>query len=184
MLSGEPFLQDPSYVKLYLNIREGTFVRNNYSPENSPRNHFKRKSISKRRKIHLNQISIVLLRVPNVNPGAYWPFFLGPQPENRGPLERRCLFNGNPPFCGGLCWFDLLGQWLNFKLFGITYLIGKISRLNFFFQGPGRLSEFRECIVLPRYCYDLVKSGLPTSLFPRKAAMNRARIPQVSEVVV
>ncbi len=29
-----------------------------------------------------------------------------------------------------------LGQWLNFKLFGITYLVGKISRSNFFFQGP------------------------------------------------
>ncbi len=34
-----------------------------------------------------------------------------------------------------------LSQWLNFKLFGITYLVGKISRSNFFFQGPGRLSE-------------------------------------------
>ena len=31
---------------------------------------------------------------------------------------------------------DLLGQWLNLKLFGITYLVGKISRSNFFFQGP------------------------------------------------
>ena len=30
----------------------------------------------------------------------------------------------------------LLGQWLNFKLFGITYLVLKISRSNFFFQGP------------------------------------------------
>ena len=28
----------------------------------------------------------------------------------------------------------LLGQWLNFKLFGITYLVGKISRSNFFFS--------------------------------------------------
>ena len=27
------------------------------------------------------------------------------------------------------------------KIFGITYLVGKISRSNFFFQGPGRLSE-------------------------------------------
>ena len=36
----------------------------------------------------------------------------------------------------------LLGQWLNFKLFGITYLVGKISRSNCFFQGPGRLSEY------------------------------------------
>ena len=32
--------------------------------------------------------------------------------------------------------FDLLGQWLNFKLFGITYVVGKISRSNLFFQGP------------------------------------------------
>ena len=30
----------------------------------------------------------------------------------------------------------ILGQWLNFKLFGITYLVGKISRSNCFFQGP------------------------------------------------
>ena len=37
---------------------------------------------------------------------------------------------------------DSLSQWLNFKLFGITYLVGKISRSNgFLFQGPGRLSE-------------------------------------------
>ena len=32
------------------------------------------------------------------------------------------------------CHVDLLGQWLNFKLFGITYLVGKISRSNFFFR--------------------------------------------------
>ena len=37
---------------------------------------------------------------------------------------------------------NLLGQWLNFKLLGDDeYLVGKISRSNFFFQGPGRLSE-------------------------------------------
>ena len=29
----------------------------------------------------------------------------------------------------------LLGQWLNFKLFGITYLVGKI-KFTLFFQGP------------------------------------------------
>ena len=29
----------------------------------------------------------------------------------------------------------LLGQWLNFKLFGITYLVGTI-KFKFFFQGP------------------------------------------------
>ncbi len=31
--------------------------------------------------------------------------------------------------------FFLLGQWLNFKLFGITYLVGKI-KFKLFFQGP------------------------------------------------
>ena len=29
----------------------------------------------------------------------------------------------------------LLGQWLNFKLFGITYLVGKV-KFKLFFQGP------------------------------------------------
>ena len=38
----------------------------------------------------------------------------------------------------------LLGQWLNFKLLWIPYLVGKISRSSFFFQGPGRLSKFLE----------------------------------------
>ncbi len=38
-------------------------------------------------------------------------------------------------FCWG--WMvNLLGQWLNFKLFGITYLVGKIKFKLFFFQGP------------------------------------------------
>ena len=38
----------------------------------------------------------------------------------------------------------LLSQWLTFKLFGITYIyiVGKISRLNFFFQGPKWPSKF------------------------------------------
>ena len=43
---------------------------------------------------------------------------------------------------GGIseCWrffflYTLLGQWLNFKLFGITYLVGKI-KFKLFFQGP------------------------------------------------
>ena len=31
-------------------------------------------------------------------------------------------------------YFDLLGQWLNFKLFGITYLVGKI-KFKLFFGG-------------------------------------------------
>ena len=39
----------------------------------------------------------------------------------------------------------LLGQWLNFKLFGSTYLVGKIiSRSNVvFFRVKGRPSETR-----------------------------------------
>ena len=39
-------------------------------------------------------------------------------------------------------WVSLLGQWLNFKLFGITYLVGKISRSNFFPDRVGRV-KFR-----------------------------------------
>ena len=31
--------------------------------------------------------------------------------------------------------YILLGQWLNFKLLGITYLVGKI-KFKLFFQGP------------------------------------------------
>ena len=44
---------------------------------------------------------------------------------------------------------DFLTQpgWLNFKLSGITCLVGKISRLNFLSQGPGRLSEFSILVV-------------------------------------
>ena len=32
------------------------------------------------------------------------------------------------------CYIHLLGQWLNFKLFGITYLVGKIKFKLFFFR--------------------------------------------------
>ena len=42
------------------------------------------------------------------------------------------------------------------KLFGITYLVGKISRSNFFFQGPGRLSELLFFFWLPRGASDRV----------------------------
>ena len=34
-----------------------------------------------------------------------------------------------------------LSQWLNFKLSGITCLVGKMSSFNGFFDGPGRLRE-------------------------------------------
>ena len=36
---------------------------------------------------------------------------------------------------------NLLGQWLIFELFGITFLVGKISRSNFHFRVPGTLSD-------------------------------------------
>ena len=53
----------------------------------------------------------------------------------------------HPPRLFFLQEHDSLSQWLNgskrLKLFGITYLVGKISRSNFSFQGPGRLSEMR-----------------------------------------
>ena len=51
--------------------------------------------------------------------GAFSP---GPQPKKE--KKRTCV-----PY-------NLLGQWLNFKLFGITYLVGKISRSNFYFRVP------------------------------------------------
>ena len=41
----------------------------------------------------------------------------------------------------GLGFWGLLGQWLDFKLFGITYLVGENKPFKLFFQGPGRLSE-------------------------------------------
>ena len=37
-------------------------------------------------------------------------------------------------FSLGKFFVDLLGQWLNFKLFGITYSVGKI-KFNLFFSG-------------------------------------------------
>ena len=41
-----------------------------------------------------------------------------------------CTWDHSLRFC-----FVLLGQWLNFKLFGITYLVGKI-KFTLLFQGP------------------------------------------------
>ncbi len=38
-------------------------------------------------------------------------------------------------------YMDPMGMAKRLKLFGITYLVGKISRLNFYLGGPGRLSE-------------------------------------------
>ena len=60
------------------------------------------------------------------------------------------LYSGHFLYRGHLCiYIYLLGQWLNFKLFGITYLVGKINKVQaFFFQGPGRLSEGK-CIFIP-----------------------------------
>ena len=53
--------------------------------------------------------------------------------ENRPP-KRKLVFQPSIFRCELLVSGSLLGQWLNFKLFGITYLVGKISRSNFFFR--------------------------------------------------
>ena len=42
--------------------------------------------------------------------------------------------DGYSVFVGQCVYFNLLGQWLNFKLFGITYLVGKI-KFKLFFSG-------------------------------------------------
>ena len=49
----------------------------------------------------------------------------------------------------------LLGQWLNFKLFGITYLVGKISRSNGFFFRVHWLSENWMVNWGPKWCFFL-----------------------------
>ncbi len=52
---------------------------------------------------------------------------------------------------------DLLGQWLNLKLFGITYLVGKISRSNFFFQGPLAEWDDEKHVGYPRHPTNITK---------------------------
>ena len=47
----------------------------------------------------------------------------------------------------------LLGQWLNFKLFGITYLVGKISRSNFYFRVPFAKWETAFCFQVFRMAH-------------------------------
>ena len=54
-----------------------------------------------------------------------------------------------------------------FQLLGITYLVGKISRSNLFFQGPGRLSEHDPLIALGKtsqfchvFCEKTRQSGI------------------------
>ena len=76
-------------------------------------------------------------------------FFLGPEVRgfgkfgeanhwniHSGKLTPRWLENGGPGLsrCMDPIENDLLGQWLNFKLFGITYLVGKI-KFKLFFSG-------------------------------------------------
>ena len=56
----------------------------------------------------------------------------GPKKKHRNQDAREGDLCGNPK--GPLK--TLVSQWLNFKLFGITCLVGKIYRSNFFFQGP------------------------------------------------
>ena len=56
-----------------------------------------------------------------------WSLVDGPPPARKGVVFERgfCEWNCNP---------ILLGHWLNFKLFGITYLVGKI-KFELFFSG-------------------------------------------------
>ena len=60
-----------------------------------------------------------------------------------------------------------LGQWLNFKLFGITYLVGKISRSNFYFRVHW-LSELEQKIDPRRILEDFTVEvpGLPKIILP------------------
>ena len=51
-------------------------------------------------------------------------------------------------------WWETSWKWYltwpmakRLKIFGITHLVGKISRSNFFFEGPGRLSEVLEDVM-------------------------------------
>ena len=62
----------------------------------------------------------------------FLPLFINLQKPWRRPTVkkqslRKCLLR----ILGGK---GCKGQWLNFKLFGITYLVGKISRSNFYFR--------------------------------------------------
>ena len=58
----------------------------------------------------------------------FWQGFIVKRPPIcwKSPVECICHICRSPTYV------TLLGQWLNFKLFGITYLVGKISRSNFF----------------------------------------------------
>ena len=51
------------------------------------------------------------------------------------------------PGLKGIRFLFLLGQWLNFKLFGITYLVGKIKFKLFFSGSIGWVSFFRDLIL-------------------------------------
>ncbi len=67
----------------------------------------------------------------------------------------------------------LLSQWLNLKLFGITYLVGKI-KFKLFFQGPLGLSEYRA----PSVFYCKTPSHLLTKL--KSSPSSRSAVEPVS----
>ena len=69
----------------------------------------------------------------------------------------------------------LLGQWLNFKLFGITYLVGKISRSNFYFRVHW-LSELEQKIDPRRILeeFTVEAPGLPKLFYPSIFGMLKA----------
>ncbi len=68
-----------------------------------------------------------------------------------------------------------LGQWLNFKLFGITYLVGKIKFKLFFFQGP--LAEWALVNFLWRFHWD---SAILISLLSFRGTGSRPKCDQFS----
>ena len=54
----------------------------------------------------------------------------------------------------------LLGQWLNFKLFGITYLVGKIKFKHFFSGSSGWVSNMTMETPPRMKMYFLLKTGI------------------------
>ena len=85
----------------------------------------------------------------------------------------------------------LLGQWLNFKLFGITFLVGKISRSNFCIQAPGRLSEFygnqkQPLIGMPKFprtsgCQNCWDPNVPSIEFGSNSCRHRKRTDRLTK---
>ena len=121
----------------------------------------------------INIWNIIFIEFIGSNPGFFLLSFCWTGPSRKivqlrsshlkqnSPCERLTweLHLTNPPMLqdpnveSSQCWICLLGQWLNFKLFGITYLVGKIE-FKLLFQGPlakwvwrlskGKLTDFNK----------------------------------------